>query len=396
MLSVTRFGGLSLIVLTARIAAAQATPGEALAALKKEAAASVEELRQKAGAPVEEQNEAYGRYRMQMAALAHRALALAEMDPDSPEAPEALAWIISHHSSNYGTGAARDRAYDLLSERHLENDLLLPVIGSAWADAQDTAHAEPFLRAALAQSSNLRIKAAACFSLGRHQHYVASIRQAFDAPFRGKQVEGRFTPGTVKRVRALNLGELRREAEALYERTLKEFADLRPHGQDGPSLGEKAEGGLFKLRNLEIGCALPEIDGADIDGKPMKLSEFRGKVVVLSFWAAWCGPCMGLVPDEKELVDRMKGRPFAFIGVNGDGDRATAKAVAAREGINWRSFWDGGSQAGISLRWGVSRWPSTYLIDAQGIIRDVDLVREELDRSALELVAATEAVTKRP
>jgi thiol-disulfide isomerase/thioredoxin len=161
-------------------------------------------------------------------------------------------------------------------------------------------------------------------------------------------------------------------------------------------LGEQAEAALFQMRNLEIGCTVPEIEGEDVDGKPMKLSDYRGKVVVITFWATWCGPCMGLVPGEKALVERMKGRPFVLIGVNGDDDRAKAKTVSAKEGINWRSFWDGGRQAGIAVKWGVSAWPTVYLIDAKGMIRDDSLVGHALDQAVETLVAEAESAAKKP
>ena len=141
---------------------------------------------------------------------------------------------------------------------------------------------------------------------------------------------------------------------------------------------------------------MPETDGEDLDGKRMNLSEFRGKVVVISFWASWCGPCMGMVPDEKALVERMKGRPFVLIGVNGDDDRAKAKAVAVKEGMNWRSFWDGGRLEGISVKWGVSVWPTVYLIDDRGRIRDEStaLRGHDLDQAVEALVAEAEAMKK--
>src|SRR5262249_43343478 len=93
-------------------------------------------------------------------------------------------------------------------------------------------------------------------------------------------------------------------------------------------------------------------------------------VVLVSFWATWCGPCMGLVPHEKALVEKMKGRPFALVGVNGDDDREKAKSISAREGIRWRSFWNGGPARGIPTQWGVGGWPAVYVIDADGVIRD--------------------------
>ncbi len=110
-----------------------------------------------------------------------------------------------------------------------------------------------------------------------------------------------------------------------------------------------------------------------------------------------------VVSDEKVLVEKMKGRPFVLMGVNGDEDRAKAKEIAAKEGITWRSFWDGGAGHGTALKWGVKSWPTIYLIDSRGIIRDDGLLyRCELhksdtpDRFVESLVAEAETAAKRP
>ena len=59
----------------------------------------------------------------------------------------------------------------------------------------------------------------------------------------------------------------------------------------------------------------------------MKLSEYRGKAVLLSFWATWCGPCMRMIPHERDLGKRLEGKPFAIVGVNGDDDQLRATAA---------------------------------------------------------------------
>jgi hypothetical protein len=94
----------------------------------------------------------------------------------------------------------------------------------------------------------------------------------------------------------------------------------------------------------------------------------------------------------------MKGRPLVLIGVNGDEDRSAAKRVATEEGINWRSFWDGGGSTGIAAKWSVHAWPTVYLVDANGVVRDggprVGRSRSTLDKAVEDLVAEAEA--KRP
>src|SRR3954470_17569726 len=94
-----------------------------------------------------------------------------------------------------------------------------------------------------------------------------------------------------------------------------------------------------------VGMTAPEIRGEDLDGVPFKLSDYRGKVVVMSFWASWCPPCKALMPHERAMVERFKGRPFAMLGVNADEEKHAALKVAIDEGVNWRSWWDGGNNA---------------------------------------------------
>jgi hypothetical protein len=100
-----------------------------------------------------------------------------------------------------------------------------------------------------------------------------------------------------------------------------------------------------------------------------------------------------MYPDERSLVKKMAGRPFSIIGVNSDADRETVKKVVAKEGLTWRSFWDGGSADGpIARQWNVSGWPTLYLIDHRGVIvarvgvRDKD--QELIERKVKEAEAA--------
>jgi thiol-disulfide isomerase/thioredoxin len=130
-----------------------------------------------------------------------------------------------------------------------------------------------------------------------------------------------------------------------------------------------------------------------LDGAPLKLGNYRGKIVLLVFWASWCGPCMAAVPHERELANLFKDRPFVVIGVNGDESRQSALKAVAREQIPWRSFWNGdkGSGGPIATAWNVRGWPTTYLIDATGVIRHKDLYDKALDESVEKLVKQFEA-----
>jgi peroxiredoxin len=396
----TSVGGFLVFLLAALVATgADPKPVDTLKGLKKEIEVAWKCLDdgRKPGTPEAEEKAAVHRYCKEAAAIARRALVLAEDQTDPDEAAVTVAWVLGGlgaYSANLD--AECDAAYDVLAERYLDKDAILPVVRIAWTHSHKTAHAELFHRAAVERSANAGVRALACFSLGRHQQQLAALTRLVDDAISGTDVQKHMGPENVRRIRSLKPEDARREAESLFERTLKEFAKLQPMGTDFPPLGEQARGALFRLRNLEIGCKAPEIEAGDVDGKPLKLSDSRGKVVMISFWATWCGPCMGMVPQERALVSRMKGRPFVLLGVNGDDDLATAKSVSAKEGITWRSFSNGGPHGPISLQWGVSGWPTVYLIDAQGIIRHDTLRGPNLDKAVEDLVAEAEASDKKP
>jgi thiol-disulfide isomerase/thioredoxin len=167
-------------------------------------------------------------------------------------------------------------------------------------------------------------------------------------------------------------------------------------GESTFTLGALAGHDLFELRYLVSGKPAPDIIGEAIDGKPMKLSDFRGKVVVLVFCGHWCGPCRGLYPLERALVEKHQGRPFTFVGVNSDSDRQKVKEVASAEKLTWPVFWDGGSPEGpIQRQWNIWGYPTLYLIDHQGVIvRRIGLspADEELIESKIK---TAEAASKR-
>jgi thiol-disulfide isomerase/thioredoxin len=134
----------------------------------------------------------------------------------------------------------------------------------------------------------------------------------------------------------------------------------------------------------QVGQPAPEIEGEDTDGKAFKLSDYRGKVVVLDFWASWCGPCMAAVPHNKSLVKNLEGQSFVFLGVNLDRRKEDAQKAATEKQINWRSWYDAGNK--ISRAWGIQFIPAIYVIDQQGVIRHVGLHGAQLDAAVEKLL----------
>ena len=77
-----------------------------------------------------------------------------------------------------------------------------------------------------------------------------------------------------------------------------------------------------------------------------------------------------MYPHERSLVSRLAGKPFVLLGVNSDGNREELKEVLKREQITWRSFWNNGMAGPIPSQYGVYGWPTLFLIDAKGVIRN--------------------------
>lgn len=116
-----------------------------------------------------------------------------------------------------------------------------------------------------------------------------------------------------------------------------------------------------------VGNQCPEIAGADVEGNSVRLSEYRGKVVLVSFWGTWCRPCRTLIPHEREMVNsKYAGRPFMMLGVAMDSQENLKQFLKLNE-LPWPNIADG-NPGTICNQWGVDAVPSALLIDEKGVI----------------------------
>ena len=125
------------------------------------------------------------------------------------------------------------------------------------------------------------------------------------------------------------------------------------------------------LRDLE-GKPAPELATKAWIGDETTIAASRGKVVVVDFWATWCGPCMAAIPENVELIKKSVGKPLAFIGVH-DSNAGWNKAPQAvkSKGINYPVAQDTGASA---KAYQVSFWPTYVVIDHNGIVRAAGLM----------------------
>jgi cytochrome c biogenesis protein CcmG, thiol:disulfide interchange protein DsbE len=115
-----------------------------------------------------------------------------------------------------------------------------------------------------------------------------------------------------------------------------------------------------------IGRPAPAFSVQGSDGK-VTLSDFRGQVVVLNFWATWCPPCVEELPSMIEMQKRMQAQGVKIVGISIDEDATAYNKVLQQYGVNFLTVRDPDRR--VSSEYGTFGWPETYIIDRQGIIR---------------------------
>jgi hypothetical protein len=104
-----------------------------------------------------------------------------------------------------------------------------------------------------------------------------------------------------------------------------------------------------------------------------------------------------MYPHERSLVERLKNKPFALIGVNSDADKDKLQKRLAEEKVTWRSFWDGpkGTDGPISQAWNIRGWPTVYVLDHKGVIRFKHVRGDKMDEAVDHLLKEV-AETRQP
>ena len=198
--------------------------------------------------------------------------------------------------------------------------------------------------------------------LGQHDKADAAYRQLVEHPKYGS----RGSAKTAKR-----LLELKKE-----DRTGEIPARSSHRGQPDALIGKKAI----------------DFNVKDLDGNDLSLQQYRGVVVLLDFWAVWCGPCIAEMPNVKQVYEKYKDANFQIVGISLDQSRDKLAAYLETEGITWPQFFDGkGWRNQVAAMYGISAIPHTYLIDGEGVIRKANVRGRALEPAVAELVRENNA-----
>jgi peroxiredoxin len=113
--------------------------------------------------------------------------------------------------------------------------------------------------------------------------------------------------------------------------------------------------------------AAPSLELTDAKGAVHRLADYRGKVVLLNFWATWCEPCRAELPDLERLRVALSGKPFVILAVQTAGSARTAQDTADELHLRFPLLLD--RDRAVTEAWGVDSLPTTFLIDADGAVQ---------------------------
>jgi peroxiredoxin len=328
------------------------------------------------------------------AEYAVRCLELAKEDPGTPAALHVLARAATLNGSRV-SGEALDLLRKHWADRPAVAEVVLPV-GLSVSFSPET---EPLLRDVLARNPSRDARAHAACALASLLFSIADLSRWYaQGPAAAAGLERHYGKH-LDRLLARAPIELLREAEGLMTRIASEDADIKLHPaqpRNTQTLGRLALAWLRLDDEPLLGRPAPAIEGTDLNGKPLRLGDYRGKVVVVVFWASWCRPCMNMIPGEKALLRRLTDKPFALLGVNCDAAPADARDVAAAESIPWPNCHDGVPGEGkIAERYRVAGRgiPAIFVIDREGVLRYKWLSSSsELDQAVNALLAEGDRV----
>lgn len=140
-------------------------------------------------------------------------------------------------------------------------------------------------------------------------------------------------------------------------------------------------------RSLVAGSQFPDFNELDMNGKPLSVKGTKAKVILIDFWATWCGPCLRELPAVKAAYDRFHRKGFQIIGINLDEDKDAFLTFLKRRDITWPQYFDGkGWESKLVDQYGVSGIPATYLLDGNGKIVATNLRGPELEEELEKLL----------
>ena len=176
----------------------------------------------------------------------------------------------------------------------------------------------------------------------------------------------------------------------------EEFSAFLKEDRSSPSLHERAERYLERIE-LTRATMAPPFSVTALDGQRVSMDGLAGKVVLIDFWATWCGPCRDALPRIRKIAQRFEGQPLVVLSVSLDSDEGKWKDFVAKNGMTWLQYRDGGFTGQIATQFGVNAIPATFSIDADGVLEDQHVGDAEIEGKLKKLIArAVDMANRQP
>lgn len=144
------------------------------------------------------------------------------------------------------------------------------------------------------------------------------------------------------------------------------------------------------FESVEIGALATDFILSDVDGNSKSLSDFKGKTVLLTFWASWCPTCRGENKHLVEIYPKYKDQGFEIFAVSLDRSKKNWEKAIEKDGITWAQVSDlEGVDSPIATQYGVYSTPTTFLIDKEGVIVAKDVQGETLDKELTKIFSGS-------
>lgn len=148
---------------------------------------------------------------------------------------------------------------------------------------------------------------------------------------------------------------------------------------------------IDRFRIIRIGEQAPQFVAKTLDGKPFELSDLRGKIVLVDFWATWCGPCIAEMPNIRKTLDKYgEDGDFVVLGISLDNDEKTVGKFIRKREIPWAQIVTGpADKSAIAQQYFVAGIPATFLIGPDGKVVAKNLRGKSLQKEVAKLVRKT-------
>ena len=170
----------------------------------------------------------------------------------------------------------------------------------------------------------------------------------------------------------------------LLKKIKSDFPDTEPAKNVDKMLEQVAAQSKAKQiqKDLAVGRKFPGFEEKDLDGKPLSVANYKGKVVLVDFWATWCGPCVRELPNVLKAYEKHHPKGFEIIGISLDQDKSRLTSFIESKGMKWQQYFDGkGWGNKLAGQYGVNSIPATYLLDGEGKIIAKNLRGDDLEEA---------------